>query len=102
MSRRLHGRAVDAKRHAHCFRARDVGGGDVVDVADRPAQAIDALSFVYSFERVEEVGHGGVVDHMLVDVPAGARCRGGAGLAYSFMISAGQGSLRGARSKNGL
>ena len=72
----LHRRAVDAERHAQRFRARDVGRRDVVDVAHRPAQTIDALGLVHLLQRVEQIGHGGVVDHVLVDVPAGARCRG--------------------------
>ena len=49
---------------------------DVVDVAHRPAQTIDALGFVHLLQGVEQVRHGIVVDHVLMDVPAGPRGRG--------------------------
>ena len=72
----LHRGAVHAERHAHRFRARDVRRRDVVDVAERPAQAGERLRLVHLLERVEQIRDGVVVDHVLVHVPARARrCR---------------------------
>ena len=43
LSAGLHRHGADAKRHIQRFRASDVGGRDVVDVANRPTMAINTL-----------------------------------------------------------
>src|SRR5262249_22169966 len=59
--------------HAHGFRASDIGRRDVIDMAHGPAQTIDGLRLVHRLQSVEQVGYRRVVDHMLMDVPAGTR-----------------------------
>ena len=53
----LHRGAVHTERHAQRFRARDVSRRDVIDVPERPAQAVEALGFAHRFQGVEQVGH---------------------------------------------